>query len=225
MSASVSEEHVLSLFIEERTLSFSDIKKALGLPGEQTALLLASLIQQRKVTHTRDGYTLAKDLLLDTNSVGTKIKLFLTNNTNVLLQRRATSPYKRQWELPTTNLTLHETIETTATKHLQRITGLQADFIGISCVVHEKLLEKTARKHANINLVCMLKLSGKPHVLPFGLDWFSPEECTQNLVAPTDLWIIQHTKGEKATVHELFITEENETLLHQTSTPREEINQ
>lgn len=215
MSPSSIEENILSHFIQERPLSFAQIQSVMQLSRKEVAYHLTTLINQKRVEYTSQGYRLVyEEKGPFTQSIKNSLHLIIVQDNKVLLSRRTRKPYKHYWELPSTELDVDHTIEQSSLAHAKRITGSEFEFVGTNGVVHRKLLEKNSRKHTNIILVCTLKPIDKIQCTALTLEWFAKEELTAGIIAPCDLWALEHLRDDKTNVHELFISEENNALIY-----------
>ncbi|NJL43962.1 MAG: hypothetical protein HC945_01405 [Nitrosarchaeum sp.] len=211
------QEMILSLFIQERNLNFKDIQASLGVDRETIAHHLTTLINQKRVEYTPSGYRLAygEDRGVY-DAIRNSIHLLIEQKASILLTRRLREPYKHFWELPSLPMSIDKSIEASALTHAKTITGQEFEFSKTNGIIHRKLIEKNARIHTGLIIACTLSPINPIGTTSPNLEWFSHEELTAGIVAPTDLWILQNLREERIPLHELFISEGEDTLIYQT---------
>lgn len=221
-----TKHRIYELFVRSKRLRFSDIEKAVGIKSNTLTYHLNSMVKEGMLQKEDDEYMLSahgEKLLPFFAHITQKITggclpvvlAAIVKDNQILLLKRKRRPYQGYWGMPGGKLHLEESIEESALREVKEETGLDCTFSHIAAIVHERVKEKDAFKHAFLLFFVVLKLkAGKITESEEGkLEWFPLKTLQPERIIPSDYHMIKGHLKEKSHITNVIMEEKEEKLI------------
>jgi 8-oxo-dGTP diphosphatase len=142
------------------------------------------------------------------------ILVAIIHKDKILLVKRNKRPYKDYWSMIGGKLLLHEDIKEAAIRQVKEKTGLDAEFISLNNVMHERVEGSGIVKHSFILLFVKVDIKDTKfrETKAGALKWFNIAKLEQDKIIPSDYWLIKHSLNKKMTIPRLYM-HENEGII------------
>ena len=222
---------IYELFLRSKRLRFSEIEKALGIKSNTLAYHLESMVKEGMLQKEDDDYLLSthgEKLIPFFAHITQKITggclpvvlAAIIKNDEILLLKREKRPYQGYWGLPGGKLHLEESIEECGLREVKEETGLDCTFSHIAAIVHERIKENEAYKHAFLLFFVVLKpQKGELKESEEGkLEWFPLKSLQPERIIPSDFQMIKNHLKEIAHINCVIMEEKEEKIIKFTQT-------
>jgi ADP-ribose pyrophosphatase YjhB (NUDIX family) len=217
---------IFELFTRNKRLRFSDIEKALEIKSNTLAYHLDNMTKEGMLQKDGDDYMLSthgEKLLPFFAHVTQKLTggclpvvlAAIIKDDKILLLKRKKRPYQGYWGVPGGKLHLEESIEECALREVKEETGLDCKFSHIAAIVHERVKENDAYKHAFLLFFVVLKpKTDEIKESEEGrLEWFPLKTLQPERIVPSDYQIIKNHLKEIAHVNCVIMEEKEEKIV------------
>lgn len=202
-------ELIFKLFIDKTRLKFNEIEKAIKIRSNMVSYHLEKMQEEGLIEKNEDSYQLTKEaekyIPIVPHITGEKLSplpvvlvaLINKEDNKILLIKRNNRPYQNYWSLIGGKMLHEESFEETSKRLIQTKTRLDAEFISINSVLHERV-EDDIIKHSFI--LFFTKMGTEETELKFSrygeLRWFNIEDIDEEDIIPSDLWLIKNKLNE-----------------------------
>jgi ADP-ribose pyrophosphatase YjhB (NUDIX family) len=216
---------IFKLFLDNTKLKFSEIEKALNIRSNMVSYHLDKMQEQGLIEKIDDFYYLTKNAekyipilqQITGEQLGPLpvIIIALVNKDKILLIKRNKRPYKEYWSLIGGKMLLEEDFKQASVRQIKEKSNLDADFLSINSVLHEKVKGDDIIKHSFI--LFFTQMSTKDTNFKESehgeLKWVKIEEIDSLKVIPSDLWLIKNKLNCKIKVKSADMSENQGELI------------
>ncbi len=191
------ENDILKLFVKKRSLSFSQIEKAIKIRSNRLAYYLRELVKEGIIVKSNERYQLDASVahrlpeLSRVLPTPTPVVLLLAQKKGrtVLIQRDR-YPYKGLWSLPGGRLGLHESLQD-AIKRIGK-EKLQCDVRGdtVCSVLRERVIENEVVTHSFLLMLVKVEIQGNA-------SWYEEEQMKRMELVPSDKLLLERSKTSR----------------------------
>lgn len=219
------KEHsqIFRLFSENSKLKFVEIERALGLRSNMVAYHLECMQRDGFIEKKGIHYCLTKfaERQIPIFSRGIKeqsplpiILVAVVRGRKILLLKRTKRPYKNYWGLIGGKLRFEETIFEAVERLVKEKTKGVCKSISLNSILHERVREFGAIKHSFILLFAKVSLDETSVAsTQFGvLKFFSLSELKNEVVIPSDLWLVKNKLSSRMKIPVLDLFECDDKL-------------
>jgi 8-oxo-dGTP diphosphatase len=215
---------IFKLFLESNKLKFNEIEKCLKIRSNMVSYHLTSMVKEGILIKKGEHYLLTehaeKYIPLFSDIFGTTVNplpiilVAVVNKDKILLIKRNKRPYKDYWSMIGGKLLLHEDIKEAAVRQIKEKTGLDAKFVSLNNIMHERVEGSGIVKHSFILL--FTKISVRKTIFretkSGELKWFNIKNLKSEKIIPSDYWLIKNSLNKKITIPRLYM-HENEGII------------
>jgi ADP-ribose pyrophosphatase YjhB (NUDIX family) len=217
-------ELIFKLFREHTKLKFNEIEKALNIRSNMVSYHLEQMQKEGLLEKKDDYYYLTKEaekyLPIVPHIIGEGLSplpvvlVALMNKNNILLIKRNNRPYKGYWSMMGGKILLEESFEDASKRVIKKKSNLDADYISINSVLHERVEGDDMIKHSFILFFTKMKTNETEfRRTDYGeLQWFDLEEIDKLKIVPSDLWLIKNKLENTIDVKEADMKEKQGEL-------------
>lgn len=201
---------IRKLFLKEKSVSFSQIEKHLGMRSNKAAYHVKKLVNDGVLTKIDSRYVLVDQYSIPSISrpVATPmpvVLILLKKKNKVCLLQRKSFPYKNYWGLPGSRLLLEESLESCVKRIGKEDLGASLSLKNVHAVLRERVIEDN--KTVQSFILFLVSANG---VIPECVEWFDPNEVI-NLI-PTDRKLIEEFSNKKILFNDEVMKMEDERL-------------
>ncbi len=219
------QHKIFELFIKNKRMRFSDIEKALEMKSNLLSYHLEGLVKQGMLEKENDDYVLTKQaetmmpvfaqITGKEKGVLPVVLAAIIHDGQILMLKRSKRPYQGYWGMPGGKLQLQESIPDCALREAEEETGLKCSFSHTAAVIHERVKENDAYKHAFVLFLTVLKpISTKLKESEEGkLEWFPLDNLQPERIIPSDYNMIKEHIKEISKVSNVIMEENSEGQL------------
>ncbi|MFH1400390.1 MAG: NUDIX domain-containing protein [Nanoarchaeota archaeon] len=220
-------QKIFSLFITERQLRFSDIERKTGLRSNHLSYHITEMIKAGHLIKQEDMYMLtptAETLMSKFSQVVGKeqgplaiVVVAARNQGRLCLLKRNKRPYQGYWGLIGGKMRLSESVQQTALRETLEETGLRCAFKRVAAVLHERVNDEGAIKHAFIIYLCVVDAADtktKPGE-EGQLGWFDIESLPNDII-PSDRYMIESLLDSEHRVVHVILEQKDERIINMT---------
>ncbi len=217
---------IFELFLRKKRLRFSDIEKAIGIKTNVLSYHLTSMVKEGMLVKEEDDYLLSShgEKLLPffahvtqklTGGCLPVVLAAIVKNDKILLLKREKRPYQGYWGMPGGKLHLEESIEECGLREVKEETGLECTFSHVAAIVHERVKENEAYKHAFLLFFVVVKpKTDKIKESEEGkLEWFPLKTLQPERIIPSDFQMIKNHLKEIAHINCVIMEEKEEKII------------
>lgn len=210
---------IYELFVKQKRLRFSEIKKTLNTRSNILSYHLNSMVKSGLLEKDEDDYILTIEgekkipfftqFSPQTHGAIPIVIAGIVKGKEILLLRRSKRPYMGYWGMPGGALMMNETIEENAVKIAKKETNLDCEFQKISAVVHERIVENKKVKHAFILFLAIVtpKNNNIKESEEGKLEWFPLKTLRPERIIPSDYLLLKKYLGKKLEIPSIVIEE------------------
>jgi ADP-ribose pyrophosphatase YjhB (NUDIX family) len=212
---------IFKLFLESNKLKFNEIEKSLKIRSNMVSYHLTSMVKEGLLVKKGEYYLLTehaeKYIPLFSDILGMDIgplpivlvAIVSKNHRNMLLIKRNKRPYKDYWSMIGGKLLLHEDIQEAAVRLVKEKTDLDAEFVSLNNVMHERVEGSGIVKHSFmlIFVKVFVKTAKFNETRAGGLKWFNISKLESDKIIPSDYWLIKHSLNKKIKMPRLYMHE------------------
>lgn len=210
---------IFKLFLENNKLKFNEIEKCLKIRSNMVSYHLTSMVKDGLLVKKGEYYYLTehaeKYIPLFSDIFGMDVSplpivlVAVVNKNRILLIKRNKRPYKDYWSMIGGKLLLHEDIKEAAMRQVKEKTGLDAEFISLNNVMHERVEGAGIVKHSFmlIFVKVVVKNIKFKETRAGELKWLDVNALDSNKIIPSDYWLIKHSLNKKISIPRLYMHE------------------
>lgn len=210
--AKKERECIFRLFLENHSMKFSQIEKALNIRSNMVAYHLECMQKEGLLERKGEHYILApkaeKYLSVLANITGKEMSPLpvllaaVVNRGKILLMKRNIRPYKNYWSLIGGKMLFEETFKDAALRLIREKAGILAKFISVNGILHERVFGGGIAKHSFILFFVKTSSAEKSFKGSAygGLQWFDIKQLSKEKVIPSDMWLIRNRINKKIDV-------------------------
>jgi len=218
-------EQIFSLFVDKRSLKFSQIEKAIKIRSNLVAYHLDRMRLEGLIKKDGEKYSLTpkseKFIPIFPHIVGkdpgplAAVLVAVVNKGKILLLQRNKRPYQGYWGMVGGRINHSETIIRAATRLVNDKAGIRGSGARIKAVMHEQVNGDGIVKHSFILFMVTMEsddliVKDKGHGT---LEWFSIKQMDRIKMIPSDLWLIRNKMKSSLKVIQ-SIMDEKEGEIH-----------
>lgn len=217
---------IYDLFTKQHRLRFSDIQKSLSITSNKLSYHLNAMIKEGLLAKDEDDYVLTKtaeenipfftQFTAQQHGVMPVVICAILHKGNILLINRKKRPYKGYWGMPGAAIRSTESISEAAERVTLEETGIRATFSHLSAVVHERVSENGAYKHAFLLFLAVLKPSttNSTESDEGKLEWFKLKQIQPARIILSDYHLLKNYLDKKTAVPSYIMEEKDGKLLN-----------
>ncbi|HII14836.1 MAG TPA: NUDIX domain-containing protein [Nanoarchaeota archaeon] len=210
--AKKEREDIFGLFLENHTLKFSQIEKALNIRSNMVAYHLECMQREGLLEKKGEHYILApkaeKYLSVLANITGKEMSplpvllVAVANKGKILLMKRNRRPYRSYWSLIGGKMRFEESFKDAALRLAREKAGLAARFGSMNGILHERVFGNGIAKHSFILFFVKASSAGTSFKeSAYGkLAWFNIKQLSKEKVIPSDMWLIRNKLNKRIDV-------------------------
>jgi ADP-ribose pyrophosphatase YjhB (NUDIX family) len=212
---------IFKLFLENNKLKFNEIEKSLKIRSNMVSYHLTSMVKDGLLAKNKEYYQLTahaeKYIPIFTDIYGSDIGplpvilVAVMHKDKILLVKRNKRPYKDYWSMIGGKMLLHEDIKEASVRKVSEKTGLDAEFVSLNNILHERVEGNGTVKHSFI----LIFTKADSRSLKFKenrageLKWFSANKIDKTKIIPSDYWLIKNSLNKKMKIPRLYIHEKD----------------
>jgi ADP-ribose pyrophosphatase YjhB (NUDIX family) len=217
-------ELIFKLFTEHTKLKFNEIEKALKIRSNMVSYHLEQMQKEGLLEKKDDYYYLTKEaekyLPIVPHIIGEGLSplpvvlIALMNGNKILLIKRSNRPYKGYWSMMGGKILLEESFEEASKRVVKKKSNLDADYISLNNVMHERVEGDDMIKHSFILFFTKMQTENTDfRKTDYGeLQWFDLEEIDKLKIIPSDKWLIKNKLDSTIDVKEIDMKEKEGEL-------------
>lgn len=217
-------EIIFKLFLENAKLRFNAIEKALKIRSNMVSYHLERMQHEGLVNKEGEYYCLTRKaetyLPIIQHVVGEELSplpvvlVALMNKDEILLIKRNRRPYKNYWGLIGGKMLLEESFKETGVRLVKEKSSLNAKFVSINSILHERVKGDSVIKHCFILFFTkmIVKETNFKESMHGRLKWFKIKDIGKEKIIPSDLWLIKNNLNSRTDIKNAYITEDEGEL-------------
>jgi len=217
----VKEERasIFKLFLDREKLKFNEIEKEIKISSNMVAYHIEKMQKEGLLEKKGDYYYLTKNsekyIPIFSHLTGKELSplpvilVAIVNKNKILMIKRNKRPYKNYWSMIGGKMLMEETFESASVRQVKEKTGLDAKFISINSVMHERVEGQETIKHSFILFFTKMATSATKFIETENgkLKWFTLTQLKKEKVIPSDRWLIENKLNSNIEVKSAFMTE------------------
>ncbi|MBD3259666.1 NUDIX domain-containing protein [Candidatus Woesearchaeota archaeon] len=217
-------EQIFKLFMQNTKLKFNEIEKALKIRSNMVSYHLEQMQKEGLIEKKDDYYYLTKEaekyLPILPHVIGEGLSplpvvlVAVINDGKILLMKRNRRPYKDYWSMIGGKMLLEESFGQASKRIVEKKAKLNAEFVSINSVLHERVEGDEMVKHSFILFFTKMKTEKTEfRRSEYGdLRWFDLNEIDKLKIIPSDLWLIKNKLDSTIDVKEAYMKEKDGEL-------------
>ncbi len=127
----------------------------------------------------------------------------------ILMIKRNYYPYKGYWSMIGGKLEGNESVREAVLREVREETGLEAEFLGIKSVIHERLMENGISNFTSVIFFCHAEVGGEDVIQSHEgeLEWFRPDGLDGLRMVHSDKWMIENLSEKSIEVPHVIMEE------------------
>ncbi|MCK4670299.1 MAG: NUDIX domain-containing protein [Nanoarchaeota archaeon] len=205
-------EKIFKLFLDKISLKFNEIEKAIKIRSNMVSYHLEKMQEEGLLEKRGEYYYLTKEaekyIPIVSHLTGEKMSplpvvlVALVNNGKILLIKRNKRPYQGYWAMIGGKMNLEESFEEASIRQIKEKTNIDASFVSVNNVLHERVEGDDMIKHSFILFFTKMQTDTFDFCrTELGeLRWFDLSEIDKEKIIPSDLWLLKNKFDSKIDV-------------------------